>query len=181
MKFWTMLLSQVHSICHRSRGLWKIEGRSLHSGRTKVPGNTPRSFGNWPLRASFDRDFIEGPVTFLAEKLLLLYAHLCEAWEKDRYWGENGAKVCANEELERALLAKLPAGRRSADAMANCDWEVRCVCRESPRRRNKIRRSRATLRDFKVREAAYRERRSPLALLFALHSPCSGHLRLGQC
>lgn len=53
---------------NRSRGCWKIEGRSLHIGLTKVPGSKPISFGNWLFITSFARDFIDGCAGLLGLK-----------------------------------------------------------------------------------------------------------------
>lgn len=58
IKFWAHDLSQSHSICNLSRGSWNIDGKSLHSGRTNVPGNSPKSCG----KSAFD---ISLPLVFM--------------------------------------------------------------------------------------------------------------------
>lgn len=56
------------------------------------------------------------------EKFWDRYAHRCGAWEKARHCCETGLYDGAIEKPGRALKKMLPAGMRSDDAMASCDF-----------------------------------------------------------
>jgi hypothetical protein len=78
-------LSQVYSICHLSRGAVKIEGISLHSGRTKVPGNTPMSFGRSANLISWVLVLKDGCTWLGGRKFICLPRHCWEVSEKARH------------------------------------------------------------------------------------------------